>query len=99
MIRDARRVYSEPPQLIAPGHRGALIVERTDGLPSVKPGIANGHRRIFGHTTQEAKATHPHQGNRAPLPRPLLPHSIGRDPQTTNSPPTARPPSLRVASR
>src|SRR2546430_2963455 len=67
MIGDARRVYAELQQLIAPRHRGGLILERADRLPSVKPRIADGHRRIFGDPTEEAKATHPDQGNRALL--------------------------------
>jgi hypothetical protein len=67
MVGDARRVYAELQQLIAPRHRGGLILERADRLPSVKPRIADGHRRIFGDPTEEAKATHPDQGNRALL--------------------------------
>jgi hypothetical protein len=65
MISDARRVYPECSQLVAPGYGGALILERTNRLPPVKPRIANGHWRVFGGTTQEAKTTHPHEGIRA----------------------------------
>src|SRR5664280_619643 len=65
MIGDARRVYPERSQLIAPGDGGTLIFKRADGLPPVKPRIANRHRRVFGRTTEEAKTTHPHEGTPA----------------------------------
>jgi hypothetical protein len=65
MIGDARRVYPERSQLIAPGDGGTLIFKRADGLPPVKPGIANRHRRVFGRTAQETKTTHPHEGTPA----------------------------------
>jgi hypothetical protein len=64
MIGDARRVNPERSQLVAPGHGGSPILERTDGLPPVKPRIADRHRRLFGGATQEAKTSHAHEGTR-----------------------------------
>jgi hypothetical protein len=52
MIGDARRVNPERSQLVAPGHGGSLILERTDGLPPVKPRIADRQRRPFGGTAR-----------------------------------------------
>jgi hypothetical protein len=65
VIGDARRVYPKRSQLVAPGHGGALILERTDGLPPVKPRIANRYWRVLGGTTQEAQTTHLHEGTPA----------------------------------
>jgi hypothetical protein len=67
MISDTRRVDAERPQLVPPGHRGDLIFEGADGLPSVKPRIADGNRRILRGPAQAANGRMERAARPAPI--------------------------------
>src|SRR5271155_519020 len=58
MIGDARGIDAECSQLVAPRHRCVLILERADGLPSLKPRIADGNRRVLRGTAQRVETSH-----------------------------------------
>jgi hypothetical protein len=61
MIGDTCPVDSKGSQLVAPGHGHALILERSDRFPCVKPRVGNGHERVLGGSAQEAKTTNAHR--------------------------------------
>jgi hypothetical protein len=65
MIGNTRRVDPERSQLVAPRHRGALIVEGADGLPRLKARIVDRHRRVLGRTSKSLRESHRHE----PTPR------------------------------
>src|ERR1700683_5157123 len=62
MVGDAPGIDAERSQLVAPGHGGALILERADGLPAVEARVADRHWRFLGQTPERAWETHPSEG-------------------------------------
>jgi hypothetical protein len=58
MIGNACRVDPERSQLVAPRHRGELIVEGADGLPPLKARVVDRHRRVFGCTAKSSRESH-----------------------------------------